>query len=547
EYSTLLIKLGFRQGMSCPNVFYHPERRICCSVHGDDFASSGPADALDWFERAVGENYEITIGPRLGPAPQDAKEGRALNRVIRWRPDGVEYEADPRQAERLIADCGLEGANPVGTPGVRASFKEVENDEALPQRLHTAFRSASARGNYLSADRVDCQFACKEVCRYMASPTTESWKALKRLARFLAGVPRLVYVYRLQEIGALDVYTDTDWAGCPKTRKSTSGGCVMMGSHTVKHWSSTQASVSLSSGEAEFNGVIRGAGHGLGFQALLRDFGVDIPLRVWTDSSAAVGICSRQGLGKLRHLDTHTLWIQQAVRSGRVDLRKVLGSENPADLLTKHSLTKEKLAELVELHNCRYLDGRAESAPQVKKGGSERLTMAQADKDLNELAEDGTAWMPHLSLTTEELDRRFPTLVAPDEELLNDDDHCAQDTVLQHGFTLAKKIAEDMVATGRTRHDPLGRVEDRVDSAAEDPCGQDSSCANGSRARTPPLRTPGQVERAYPFPARQDSCWAGRRCADSAAGDPWAGRACVPVPCEAGPMLGRHQNALRRD
>ncbi len=309
----------------------------------------------------------------------------------------------------------------------------------------------------------------------------------------------------------------------------------MMGSHTVKYWSSTQASVSLSSGEAEFNGVIRGAGHGLGFQALLKDFGVNIPLRVWTDSSAAVGICSRQGLGKLRHLDTHTLWIQQAVRSGRIDLRKVLGTENPADLLTKHSLTKEKLAELVALHNCRYLDGRAESAPQVKKGGTERLTMAQAGKDLNEVAEEGTPWMPHLSLTSEELDKRFPSLVAPDEELLNDDDHYAQDLVLQHGFTLAEKIAEGMVATGRTRHDPLSNVEDRVDSAVgTDPCGPDvPSCAYGSRAQTPPLRTLGCVE----LP-EHDSSWAGRRCADPAAGDPWARR--TP---QAGPMLGRHPDA----
>ena len=80
----------------------------------------------------------------------------------------------------------------------------------------------------------------------------------------------------------------------------------MLGCHTIKHWSSTQSSVALSSGEAEFAGVIRGAGQALGYQALLRDLGVEAQIRVWTDSSAAIGICTRQGLGKLRHLDTHT-------------------------------------------------------------------------------------------------------------------------------------------------------------------------------------------------------------------------------------------------
>ena len=138
----------------------------------------------------------------------------------------------------------------------------------------------------------------------------------------------------------------------------------MFGRHTMKHWSSTQASTALSSGEAEFNGVVRGSGQGLGYQSLLADLGIAIPLRVWTDSSAAIGICNRQGLGKLRHLDTHTLWVQQAVRLGRVDLRKVAGEENPADLFTKHSLSRDRLTMLVELHGCRYRGGTCRIRPR---------------------------------------------------------------------------------------------------------------------------------------------------------------------------------------
>ena len=146
----------------------------------------------------------------------------------------------------------------------------------------------------------------------------------------------------------------------------------------MKHWSSTQTSTALSSREAEFAGVIRGSGQGLGYQALLEDLGIKAPLRVWTDSSAAIGICSRQGLGKMRHLDTHTLWIQQAVRSRRIDLRKVKGEENPADLLTKHSLTKAKLEYLVTFFGCGYCEGRPLSAPQLKRGKSTKLTLAKA-------------------------------------------------------------------------------------------------------------------------------------------------------------------------
>ena len=119
-----------------------------------------------------------------------------------------------------------------------------------------------------------------------------------------------MYNYPLQEAHKIDVYADTDWAGCAKTRKSTSGGCIMLGAHTIKHWSSTQPTVSLSSGEAEFYGVVRASGYGLGYQSLLANLGVDAGVRVWTDASVSIRICSRQGLGKLRHIDTHTLWIQ---------------------------------------------------------------------------------------------------------------------------------------------------------------------------------------------------------------------------------------------
>ena len=58
---------------------------------------------------------------------------------------------------------------------------------------------------------------------------------------------------------------------------------MLIGSHIIKTWSSTQASLALSSGEAEYYGVVRATGVGLGHQALMRDAGIRLPLRVWTD------------------------------------------------------------------------------------------------------------------------------------------------------------------------------------------------------------------------------------------------------------------------
>ena len=123
----------------------------------------------------------------------------------------------------------------------------------------------------------------------------------------------------------------------------------MIGRHVIRTWSSTQPFVTLSSGEAEFYGLVKAAGAGLGHQSIMSDFGLRMPVRVWTDSSAALGIAGRSGLGKLRHLETHTLWVQEKVRTGAIQVRRVRGEVNPADLFTKHLPSSIKIWQLVKL------------------------------------------------------------------------------------------------------------------------------------------------------------------------------------------------------
>ena len=81
----------------------------------------------------------------MGPGPSDAKEGRSLNRVVRWLDGRIEYEADPRQSERLISECGFDGSKGVATPGVKSTFTELEADTELSAKTHTAFRGPAVR------------------------------------------------------------------------------------------------------------------------------------------------------------------------------------------------------------------------------------------------------------------------------------------------------------------------------------------------------------------------------------------------------------------
>ena len=85
---------------------------------------------------------------------------------------------------------------------------------------------------------------------------------------------------------------------------------------------------------------------------------------MWTDSAAAMGVVARQGVGKIRHLDTRTLWVQQAARGGSIEYRKVLGTDNPADCLTKH-VDRATLNRHLKSMGIEYESGRADSAPKL--------------------------------------------------------------------------------------------------------------------------------------------------------------------------------------
>ena len=100
----------------------------------------------------------------------------------------------------------------------------------------------------------------------------------------------------------------------------------MRGRHPIKHWSVTQPTIALSSGEAELGGICRGASISLGLQSLARDLGIELKLNLHTDATAAIGICRRRGLGKVRHLAVADLWVQDKVRAGDFRLMKVATS-----------------------------------------------------------------------------------------------------------------------------------------------------------------------------------------------------------------------------
>ena len=108
----------------------------------------------------------------------------------------------------------------------------------------------------------------------------------------------------------------------------------MIGGHFLKGWSRTQNHVTLSSAEAELIALVKCSAELLGVRNMMRDFGDESSGVVYADSSAALAIAKRRGAGKLRHIHISSLWIQETINIRDLEMRKVLGTENPADAAT---------------------------------------------------------------------------------------------------------------------------------------------------------------------------------------------------------------------
>ena len=363
-----LRKMGFIRGRANASGYRHRTRDLRAVVHGDDFTFVGNDRDLNWVSERMAEAFLVKVVGRLGGDEGDVQELRVLNRVLQWTESGIQYQADPRHIEILIrdVDTGASGKLP-SAPGVKSEIKEGDqtDEELLEGREATLYRSWAARANYLGMDRTDMCYAAKELCRSMSKPTKGSFKALVRLVRYLQGAPWLVYSFDWQkEEERLIVYTDTDYAGCLETRKSTSGGVAFRGRHFIKHWSATQKTVTLSSGEAELGGIVKAASEALGLRSISLDLGIALKIELHADSSAAIGICNRTGIGRVRHLAVGQLWIQDKLREGTLKLYKVAGDKNIADVCTKH-LLGPALHALLDLMPVFLESERAKSAPAI--------------------------------------------------------------------------------------------------------------------------------------------------------------------------------------
>ena len=189
---------------------------------------------------------------------------------------------------------------------------DEEDSKELGAEDRACYRSWTMRASYLSQDRCEMQFAVKELARRMQQSNTKNMQVLQHVVRFLKGSPRCLVVYNRQaEQPIVDVFSDFDWAGC--AIRSTSSSYMMLGGHLLAASATTQNVVATSSGEAEFHALTKSAARALGAVAMAADMAKVVKPRVRVDATASKAIASRRGVGRVRHLHTQVLWVQEAV------------------------------------------------------------------------------------------------------------------------------------------------------------------------------------------------------------------------------------------
>ena len=144
EYSKTLTDAGFVVGRANLSTFYHEMREVRIVV--------------------LRKKYPLKMRGILGPEPGDSKEAIILNRCVRWRDDGVAFEADRAHVEKILEATRMADCKANTVPATKEEHPDV--DVLLEGEQCKAYRSA--------VDRLDIRFTTKELCRKMASPTARS-------------------------------------------------------------------------------------------------------------------------------------------------------------------------------------------------------------------------------------------------------------------------------------------------------------------------------------------------------------------------------------
>ncbi|CAE7358323.1 RE1 [Symbiodinium sp. CCMP2592] len=343
----------FRRGKLDACVFRCRRTGIVLIHHIDDFDVCGPAALLnDLLKVQLPKcGCKLKVGELEWPGEASSSTSEFLGRKKILVEGAVVPLPNEKHINDILRMLGLEEAKPSPVPGKKLN---LQDNKPLEGKAKETYASCVGSTTYLSQDRPDIKFACKELAKRIREPRECDMQNLKVLGRYLRGTMHVGHVTKLDEqvdpaAGIpLQGFCDSDWAGDKEDRKSTSGQVIVLGGTVVETSARTQQGTpATSSGEAEVRALTQCAQDLVFVRNLgVEDFGmsIDVP-RLFCDSSAAIQVARRLGVGLMRHVDLGHLYIQELVKEERVIVQKIKGTENPSNALTKHLATGAETEE----------------------------------------------------------------------------------------------------------------------------------------------------------------------------------------------------------
>ncbi|KAJ8755821.1 hypothetical protein K2173_024366 [Erythroxylum novogranatense] len=129
--------------------------------------------------------------------------------------------------------------------------------DATPLSDPTHFCGLVGSLQYLTLTRPDLSYSVNFVSQFMQHPTMSHFKCLRRILRYLKGT--IHYGLSFSASLVLSAFSYADWAGCPTTRRSTTGYCTFLGSNIISWCAKKQQTVARSSTEAEYRSLAHAA------------------------------------------------------------------------------------------------------------------------------------------------------------------------------------------------------------------------------------------------------------------------------------------------
>ncbi|GJU23833.1 ribonuclease H-like domain-containing protein [Tanacetum coccineum] len=238
-------------------------------------------------------------------------------------------------AEEILERAHMQNCNPCRTPVDTESKLGSDGD---PVSDPTLYRSLAGALQYLTFTRPNLSYVVQQVCLYMHDPRDPHFTALKRILRYVRGTLDYGLQLHVSSTTQLSAYTDADWAGCPVTRRSTSGYCVFLGDNLLSWSAKRQVTLSRSSAEAEYRGVANVVAETAWIRNLLCELHTPLftATLVYCDNVSAVYMSANPVQHqRTKHIEIDIHFVCDFVASGQVRVLHVPSRFQYADIFTK--------------------------------------------------------------------------------------------------------------------------------------------------------------------------------------------------------------------